>query len=186
MAGTASAAIAALIGIVCALSPKAATNGAANGNANGAAERARVTRVHIAKGAHTMDLLEGDRVVKTYRVAIGPGGRGAKTHEGDEVTPVGRYHVLQRTPSRYRVFMRLDYPNADDRSRFARLKASGELPRAATIGGDIGIHGAPPQAEWKSVHKLADWTLGCIAVDDAEIDEVAAMVKDGTVVDIDD
>ena len=176
MGGTASAAIAALIGIACALRSGHDVRPAAG----------RVTRVHIVKGAHTMELLDGERVVKTYRVALGPGGAGVKKREGDEITPVGRYHIVQRTPSRFHVFMRLDYPNAEDRSRFAHLKASGELPKDATIGGDIGIHGAPPQAQWKAVHKLADWTLGCIAVDDAEIDEVASLVKDGTVVDIDD
>jgi len=144
------------------------------------------TRIRIRKAAHTLELLRGDAVVGTYKVAIGPGGPGFKRREGDQVTPVGRYHVVNRGPSRFTVFLRLDYPNAEDRARFARSKASGELPLEATIGGDIGIHGAPAQKEWKPRHKEVDWTLGCVAVDDAEILDIAAKVRDGTPVDIDD
>ncbi len=147
---------------------------------------ASVDRIVVHKNAHTMELFEGGRVVEAFRVAIGPGGSGFKRQQGDNVTPVGRYHIVSRSPSRYHVFMRLDYPNAADRARFARAVADGDLPKSAQIGGDIGIHGAPPQPEWKSIHKTIDWTAGCIAVDDDEIDRVAAMVRDGTTVDIEE
>jgi murein L,D-transpeptidase YafK len=146
----------------------------------------RATRVVIKKNAHELALYRGDALVKTYRVAIGPGGAGYKHREGDKVTPVGHYHVIMHQPSQYRLFMRLDYPNAEDRARFTKLVASGELPKDATIGGDIGIHGAPPQREWKTTHKTVDWTLGCVAVDDAEIDEIGSLVADGTPVDVED
>ncbi|MBL8608805.1 MAG: L,D-transpeptidase family protein [Myxococcales bacterium] len=146
----------------------------------------RVTRVLIQKDAHTMKLYAGDKEVGSYKVAIGPGGAGHKHREGDKVTPVGRYHVVNRGPSIYTVFMRLDYPNAEDRKRFYALKAKGALPASATIGGDIGIHGSPPQPVYKETHKEWDWTLGCIAVDDDEIKAIAKRVPDGTVVDIED
>ena len=146
----------------------------------------RVSRVVIKKKAHTMDLFAKDDLVASYSVAIGPGGDGHKKQEGDKVTPVGRYHVVSRGPSAYTVFMRIDYPNAEDRRRFAHLKAKGDLPRAATIGGDIGIHGSPSQPMWKPAHKLVDWTLGCVAVDDDEIRDIARRVPDGTLVDIED
>lgn len=148
----------------------------------------KITRVKIQKSAHTMQLFAGDRVVKTYSVALGPGGAGPKKREGDKVTPVGRYHVLQHAPSQYRVFLRLDYPNAEDRARFERLRRSGELPRGATIGGDIGIHGPPVSLPDEDKHglKAYDWTLGCIALDDDEIKEVSRLVPDGTVIDIED
>jgi murein L,D-transpeptidase YafK len=133
-----------------------------------------------------MELLDGERMLGRYAVAIGPGGAGPKHREGDRVTPVGRYHVVQRGPSsRFHVFMLVDYPNADDRARFVRMKAAGELPPDARIGGDVGIHGGNPN-EWALVDGARDWTLGCIAVTDAEIERVAAMVANGTVVDIDD
>ena len=121
-------------------------------------------------------------------VAIGPGGAGPKLREGDKVTPVGRYHVIRHQPSQYKVFLRLDYPNATDRARFTRLKREGALPKEATIGGDIGIHGPPVTLSpaVKPLLKMTDWTLGCIAVDDDEISEIAARVPDGTIVDIED
>jgi murein L,D-transpeptidase YafK len=147
----------------------------------------KATRIRVAKGAHTMTLLDGETPLAVYRVAIGPGGAGVKQKEGDKVTPVGRYHVVSKGPSTsFHRFLRLDYPNADDRARFAQKKARGELAAGATIGGDIGIHGAPRDPEWKGVHKDYDWTLGCIAVDDDEIDAVSDAIAPGIVVDITD
>ena len=91
-------------------------------------------------------------------------------------------------PSQYRWFLRLDYPNAEDVKRFDALMRSGALPRDAKIGGDIGIHGPPVSAPdlLKPAYKLSDWTLGCIAVDDEEIQENARLVKDGTDVTIEE
>jgi murein L,D-transpeptidase YafK len=146
----------------------------------------RADHIVIHKNAHTMELSSGGTILATYQVAIGPGGNGFKLREGDKITPVGRYHIVSRSPSVFHIFMRLDYPNADDCARFAALKRNGTLPKNATIGGDVGIHGAPAQAQWKKIHKTIDWTLGCIAVDDDEIEKVAAMVPDGTIVDIGD
>jgi murein L,D-transpeptidase YafK len=157
------------------------------GEAPAAGER-RVTRIVINKQEHTLELKAGEDTLASYKVALGPGGPGPKLREGDKVTPVGRYHVMMHQPSQYRVFLRLDYPNADDVRRFAALKASGDLPKSAKIGSDIGIHGPPvamPDAD-KPGLKAYDWTWGCIALDDAEILEVARRVKDGTPVDIED
>ena len=151
-----------------------------------AAPTPKATKIVIHKTAHELVVYRGETVVKRYRVAIGPGGVGYKRQEGDKVTPVGHYHVTMHQPSQFHLFLRLDYPNADDRARFGKLVSSGDLPKSAHIGGDIGIHGAPPQREWKSIHKTVDWTLGCVAVDDAEIDEIGSLVADGTPVEISD
>jgi murein L,D-transpeptidase YafK len=146
----------------------------------------RVTRVLIKKEEHTLTLFAGSEVVRTFRVAIGPGGAGPKKREGDMVTPVGHYRITAQQPSQYRTFLRLDYPTADDWKRFNAIKAS--LPAGATIGGDIGIHGPPVSLadEVKAGLKARDWTAGCIAVDDDEIREIARLVKVGTPVDIED
>jgi murein L,D-transpeptidase YafK len=147
-----------------------------------AASPKKASRIVIKKSAHTMQLLGvNDEVLASYDVSIGPGGAGHKRQEGDRITPVGRYHVTLRHPSRFKIFMRLDYPNAQDRERFKRAKRTGELPAAATIGGDIGIHGGTP-----SSLKSQDWTLGCVAVSDEEIVAIAKLVPDGVVVDIED
>jgi len=143
-----------------------------------------VTRIHVSKGDRTMDLYDGSTLVATYAVAVGRGGAGHKKMEGDNVTPVGHYHVVTRVPSHLRVFMRLDYPNADDRARFEELKRHGELPKNATIGGEIGIHGEPPEV--KPFNKFDYGSHGCVVLENAEIDEVSRMVPDGTPVDIDD
>lgn len=144
----------------------------------------RADRIVVKKHEHTITLMNGETVLFRTNVAIGPGGDGPKLREGDSVTPVGRYHVVSKGPSRFHVFLGLDYPNADDRARFARLKAERKLPKDARIGGDVGIHGAPPQ--WKLGHKLVDWTLGCVAVDDDEIEKIAKATPVGTLVDIED
>jgi murein L,D-transpeptidase YafK len=156
-------------------------------NADAASTR-RVTRLLIKKSAHTMTLLDDDSIVASYKVAIGPGGSGFKRMQGDMTTPVGRYRVTAHQPSKYKVFLRLDYPNAVDRERFETLKRRGDLPPFASIGSDIGIHGPPVEldAMTRSRLKAHDWTAGCIAVDDEEISEIARLVKDGTPVDIED
>lgn len=143
-----------------------------------------VTRVHVDKSARNLQLLSGDTVVATYDVAVGKGGLGPKTMEGDGVTPVGRYRVIGHIPSHLRTFLRLDYPNASDRARFDELKKRGELPKNATIGGEIGIHGEPPEA--KPFKKSEYKSRGCVVLEDSEIDEVARLVPDGTIVDIED
>lgn len=159
------------------------------GHATGAPPAKKVTRVLIQKKDHKMKLLAADgSEVLVYSVAIGPGGKGPKRMEGDMTTPVGRYHITMHQPSQYKTFLRLDYPTSEDWKRFNALKEKGDLPKDARIGGDIGIHGPPVSVPWplKSAVKLRDWTAGCIAVDDDEITEVAGLVKDGTVVDIED
>ena len=144
----------------------------------------RVTRVHVSKSARTMELFAGGSVVATYAVAVGKGGAGPKKMEGDLVTPIGRYHVVKHLPSHLRIFMQIDYPNADDRARFEELKRRGALPKNATIGGDIGIHGEPPEA--KPFKKAEYQSHGCVGLEDAEIDQVARMGPDGTTVEIED
>ena len=116
-----------------------------------AAQRAtkhKVTRVLVKKKAHTLQLFAGDEIVATYRASIGDGGPGHKLREGDKVTPVGRYHVTTHQPSHYKIFLRLDYPNAEDRARF--LEAFGEalINRASTTwrGLDAGEREKSPEA----------------------------------------
>jgi murein L,D-transpeptidase YafK len=152
-------------------------------------EAPRVTRMHLTKATHTLTLFDHEDVVATFQASIGPGGPGFKRQEGDNVTPVGRYHVIGHQASQYRIFLRLDYPNASDRARFDSLKASGELPPGARIGSDIGIHGTPQAHEYdaeRSSFRGVDWTAGCVAVQDDEIDRIAAWVADGTVIEIED
>lgn len=148
------------------------------------ATTAKATRVLVKKSERKMWLYNGDEVLATYAVAVGRGGAGHKRMEGDNVTPVGHYRILKHEPSHLRIFLRIDYPNAEDRARFDEAKKRGDLPKNATIGGEIGIHGEPPEAK---PFKKADYlSHGCVVLEDAEIDLVARIVPDGTPVDIED
>lgn len=120
-----------------------------------------------------MLLLAGEAVVRTYRVALGREPVGHKRQEGDGRTPEGRYAIDRRNPnSRYHLALHISYPNEAD---VARAREGGVDP-----GGDIMIHGLKAGV----THPDSDWTLGCIAVTDAEMDEIWDLVADGTPIEI--
>lgn len=119
-----------------------------------------------------MLLLLGNSLLRTYRVALGRDPIGHKECEGDGRTPEGRYTIDRRNPkSRYYLALHISYPNESDRARAA---AQGLDP-----GGDIMIHGLKDGV----VHD-DDWTQGCIAVTDAEMEEIWALVPEGTPISI--
>jgi murein L,D-transpeptidase YafK len=138
-----------------------------------------VDEIRIDKSDHTLALCASGRPLRVYAVAIGSGGAGPKQMEGDMVTPVGTYRVAGRFKGLFHQFLTVSYPNDDDRLRFAERKARGLVPSGVTVGFGIGIHGVG-RKEWNGVHKRSDWTAGCVALDDAEIDEIAGLVRDGT------
>jgi murein L,D-transpeptidase YafK len=138
----------------------------------------RADSVLILKKDHVMELLAGDKVIRTYKVALGQGGLAPKQREGDARTPEGHYTIDARyAQSHYHKALHVSYPNAEDRKRAARL---GVPP-----GGAIMIHGLPNGEGWVgAAHRLHDWTLGCIAVTNEEIDEIWNLVPAGTAVEI--
>jgi murein L,D-transpeptidase YafK len=117
-------------------------------------------------------------VIRTYKVALGRGGLTPKEREGDGRTPEGHYIIDARNAdSHYHRALHVSYPNAEDRQRAAKL---GVAP-----GGAIMIHGLPNgEGMIGSAHRLYDWTLGCIAVTDPEIEEIWTLVPVGTPVEI--
>lgn len=138
--------------------------------------RADAVRVH--KSARRMELLRDGAVIRRYRISLGSEPRGHKQQEGDGRTPEGRYVIDWRNPgSRFHRSLHISYPDARDR-RAARA-------RGVSPGGDIMIHGLPNGWGWAwPFFRLWDWTDGCIAVTDAEMDEVWHAVKDGTPIEI--
>lgn len=142
-----------------------------------------VTLVRIDKSDHKLEVVAGSRVLKTYRVALGIGGSGPKQFEGDMTTPVGRYHVTTRFRPLYHQFIGVSYPNDADRARYADLKKHGKVPEGRGVGHGIGIHGVGSR-KLSGIHKEEDWTHGCIAMDDDEIDEFGSLVPEGTPIDI--
>ena len=129
-----------------------------------------VTQIQIYKAQRVMYLLHDDKVLKSYRIGLGGQPVGPKQFEGDQKTPEGAYVISHRNPnSTYHLSLGISYPNDANRAFAA---AAGQPP-----GGDIFIHGGP-----NGRVSSADWTVGCIAVTDREMERIYAMVKPGTTI----
>jgi len=123
--------------------------------------------------------LEGKgEVLKTYKVALGGRPVGAKGRQGDHKTPEGDYVVdAKNAHSQFYLALHLSYPNATDRARARKLGVS--------PGGDVEIHGLGKAYGWIGArHRLTDWTDGCVAVTNEEIEEIFRMVAVGTHVEL--
>jgi murein L,D-transpeptidase YafK len=132
----------------------------------------RVDQIVIHKSRREMLLLSGEAVMRQYRVSLGRNPVGPKRQEGDGRTPEGHYRIDRRNPkSRYHLALHISYPDAAD---CERARAAGVDP-----GGDIMIHGLKD-----GERREGDWTQGCVAVDNDEMDEIWKLVADGTPVTI--
>lgn len=128
----------------------------------------QVTRVIVYKGDRMMYLMHNDQVLESYEVELGFAPEGHKLEEGDGRTPEGEYIIDRRNPnSQWYLSIGISYPNEDD---IAQARERGVSP-----GGDIFIHGTP-----RPFRRDADWTVGCIAVSNAEMRQIYAMVENGT------
>ena len=128
-----------------------------------------VTKIIVFKQARYLHLMHGKTVLKSYRIGLGFEPTGHKTVEGDGRTPEGLYYIDRRNPnSDFHLSIGISYPNKADVERARKL---GKSP-----GGDIFIHGRGAPGEFL----IRDWTWGCIAVTNDEIEEIYAMVRDGT------
>lgn len=138
----------------------------------------RADRIVVDKSERRLSLYAGGRLLKHYSVALGGNPVGDKLQEGDERTPEGRYVIDYRNArSRYHRSLHISYPSREDRRGAAR--------RGVSPGGDIMIHGLPNGlGALGAAHTRTDWTLGCIAVTNEEIDEIWRAVPDGTPIDI--
>jgi murein L,D-transpeptidase YafK len=122
-------------------------------------------QVVVNKSKRELLLLRHGAVIRTYRIALGRSPVGPKQRQGDGKTPEGSYVISGRNAkSAYRKSLRVSYPNAADSERARR--------EGVSPGGDIMIHGLPNGLGWMgATHRLRDWTEGCIAVTDEEIEE---------------
>jgi murein L,D-transpeptidase YafK len=143
-----------------------------------AQSQTKIDRIVIEKSQHTMELMDGARVVKSYKVALGGNPKGAKDRQGDHKTPEGLYSVDSKNPnSRFHKALHISYPSPADREHAKKLGVS--------PGGDVEIHGLASKWGWIGVgHRMKDWTDGCIAVTNEEIDEIYSLIKVGTPVEI--
>ncbi len=128
----------------------------------------------VDKSTHRMTLLKDGQALRTYRVALGQGGHEPKVREGDARTPEGTYFIDGRNPhSCCHLALHISYPSAAD--------VVAARARGVKAGSDIEIHGLRRGlgfiGRW---HRVMDWTRGCIAVTDSEMDEIWRVVPDGT------
>jgi len=135
-------------------------------------------KILIEKQARLLTLLSKGKVLKTYPIALGGNPLGPKERQGDSKTPEGTYVIDSRNKnSRYHRSLHISYPNGKDKKRAKELGVS--------PGGDIMIHGIKNGFAWAGeLHTGVDWTKGCIAVTDEEIEEIDRLVPNGTLVEI--
>jgi len=139
---------------------------------------AKADRVVIVKSTRTLTLLNHGQVLKTYKVALGGDAVGPKVKAGDKKTPEGEYVIDSKNPhSRFHLALHISYPNVADRERARKLGVS--------PGGGVEIHGLEAKYAWVgSLHRQINWTAGCIAVTNSEIEEIYKLVPVGTPVEI--
>ena len=138
----------------------------------------KADRIVVHKQARTMALMRAGQVIKTYKIALGGEPVGPKIRQGDHRTPEGAYMIDSRNAhSQFHRSLHISYPNAVDKERARKL--------GVATGGDIYIHGLPNGYGFiGAAHRARDWTDGCIAVTDQEIEEIWRLVDDGTPVEI--
>ena len=136
----------------------------------------RADLVVVRKGERELSLYRGSAFIRSYRISLGRHPEGAKSRQGDGRTPEGEYRLDYRNlNSGFHRALHVSYPNAKD------LAAA--RSRGVDSGGMVMIHGIKNHLGWVGrAHRWIDWTDGCIAVTDAEIEEIVRVVPDGTVV----
>jgi murein L,D-transpeptidase YafK len=121
---------------------------------------AKADSIVVEKHAHRMTLYMGDWPLRTYRVALSRGGMPPKAREGDLLVPEGTYILRRREKSRFYRAFAISYPNDADKA-------------AGRTGGNIELHGLPKGLGFLGpLHRAVDWTAGCIAVTNREMDEI--------------
>jgi len=143
-----------------------------------ALQKGSVDWILIEKKARRLMLLSKGEVIKTYKIALGGNPIGPKERQGDNKTPEGTYVIYSRNKnSRYHQSLAISYPNERDKQRAKELGVS--------PGSDIMIHGIKNGFSWVGdAHTEVDWTQGCIAVTDEEIEEICKVAPNGTIVEI--
>lgn len=151
-----------------------------------APEAAKVDRIVVQKKYKKLYLMSKNQILKSYDIAMGPNAeKGPKTFQGDNKTPEGIYKVEFKNPkSNYYMALKVSYPNAKDIA-YAQSKNKG-------AGNFIMIHGFPvkpidgliPQIVKDEQHPVVNWTQGCMAVTDREIEEIYSLVQEKTTIEI--
>ena len=168
----------AIVVLVCVVALTVGTYIYAHHNWNPLPDGTTIDRIVVEKSARKLSVWKDGRELKSYRVALGRDPVGAKQQEGDMKTPEGPYWIDWRNPeSDYHLSLHVSYPSDQDNARAAE--------RGVNAGFDIMIHGITNGHGWiGAFHRMHDWTAGCIALTDEEIEEVYRVTPDWTPIEI--
>jgi murein L,D-transpeptidase YafK len=140
--------------------------------------------VVVVKSNYELKVYDQDGWYGTYPVVFGSKNLGDKMMEGDRRTPEGIYHIASKRPhEKWDKMMLIDFPTKSDIEKFNERKAKGLIPRNAKIGGGIAIHGTWPHDDL-AVDLYQNWTNGCIALKNEDVDELYDLLPIGTPVQI--
>ncbi|MBE0438992.1 MAG: L,D-transpeptidase [Gammaproteobacteria bacterium] len=151
----------------------------------------------VLRSEHKLLVQQDGITLRSFKVALGSAGKKAKLQAGDRATPLGEYRIrMMRDSDRFHQFLQIDYPNVSDALRALKndlisreqynaiLDAHiyGKIPPQNTaLGGDIGIHGIGVETKDKlEIHQISDWTQGCIAMRNDEIEQLKRYISVGT------
>jgi lipoprotein-anchoring transpeptidase ErfK/SrfK len=136
--------------------------------------------IFISKSNYMLLVKYRGRIIRTYKAVFGPNPLQNKLVEGDRNTPEGEFKIAAKNgTSKYDKFLALNYPNDEALTRFNKLKAAGQLPASARIGGDVGIHGIWPGGD-DMIQLGIGWTDGCIALKNKDVEDLFSLVNVGT------
>jgi murein L,D-transpeptidase YafK len=139
----------------------------------------KADKIVVIKSKRVMLLLNNGEILRAYRISLGKHPVGHKTHQGDQKTPEGTYVIDSRiSDSKFYLALHISYPNDSDIKNAQKL--------GIDPGGDIVIHGLPNGLGKKigKLHRMTDWTDGCIAVTNSEMEEIWKLIPDGTAIEI--
>ncbi len=154
-------------------------------------------QLEISKSARQLVVKKGDVTIKRFAIALGKGGKGSKQHQGDRKTPTGVYKIMEfKADSKFHYFMQIDYPNLLDawygyKNNIITAREFKQIafafrdhrapPQDTALGGYIGIHGlGETTREKRKIHASFNWTEGCIALNNNEINALRQYVSVGT------
>lgn len=138
------------------------------------------TVVVVRKQTRKMSVFKGIKPIKSYPVVLGLNPRNDKLEQGDRCTPEGVYRVVTKYPhAKWSKFILLNYPTRQNWLKFAEAKRRGQIPYDAQIGGDIGIHGT--EYDYRNILG-ENWTFGCVALKNRDVNELYRLVETGSIV----
>lgn len=141
-------------------------------------------RIVIDKSDYELNVYDAQGWYATYPVVFGNNPLLDKKMEGDRCTPEGSFKIIAKKPhEKWSRFMLIDYPNQESLQKFNERKQRGEIPKNASPGGGVGIHGTWPHEDF-IIDRYKNWTLGCISLKNADVLELYSYIPAGTAVTI--